>query len=262
MNAPGFLDTVKSAVRDAVGDDQRPVVVFSSAWPFLRAMGANDLRSVEQLLDALLEGIGHRTVLMPTFTDGFVNGRCDLDTGSSSTGVITECFRKRPGSRRTLSAYFSFAATGRDLPEFIDLRPADAWGDQSLYEWMERRDVCFLMFGTHATHSSYFHRAEWLLRKQIAYRYPKTFRGSVTREGRGIELEETLFVRRLDPPVVNDFTVLLPALDSAGLRRRTIEGIGISSHYAQPAMAAILDALERDPYLLVKNRRDYEARSA
>lgn len=253
-----FLKSVRSAVHEIIGHDDRPIVVFSSAWPFLKEMGQNDMVAVERLLDVIVDAAGDRSLLMPTFTGGFIDGLCNLDNESSSTGVLSECFRKRPSIRRTLSAFFSFAVSGTAIDEVINLKPAHAWGEGSLYEWMEQSDVCFLMLGTHPTHSSYLHRLEWLVRDVINYRFDKVFSGTIIRERFSINIIETLYVRKLSPPVVNDFTVLLPFMNSAGMKTVTINGVSIASYHAKAALAQLLPAIQKDPFLTLRNRQDYE----
>ena len=253
-----FLKSVRSAICEMIGRDDRPIVVFSAAWPFLREMQQNDTTAVERLLDVLLDAVANRSLLMPTFTQGFVDGYCDLDKERSSTGALSECFRNRPGVRRTLSAFFPFAVSGSAINEVIHLTPEHAWGEGSLYEWMEQRDVCFLMFGTHPTHSSYLHRFEWLARDVIDYRFTKEFHGTLIREGVSVDVTETLYVRMQNPPVVNDFTVLLPFLKSAGMKTVTPHGVSIASYYAKAALATLGPVVAQDPLFVVKNRKDYE----
>lgn len=255
-----FLQSISAAIHEAIGDDDRPVVVFSSAWPFLKVMNECDEKGVEKLLDVVLDAVGDRGLLMPTFTEGYADGYCNLDQAVSSTGVLAECFRKRRDTRQTLGAFFSFAVLGKVANEVVHLKPKHAWGEGSLYEWMEQRDVCFLLLGTHPTHCSYLHRLEWLARDVVDYRFDKKFDGVLTREGISIELQETLFVRRLDPPVLHDFTVLLPLLESAGMKTQVVNGISIVSYHAKPILEYVLPAILRDPYLTVVNRSDYEER--
>lgn len=248
-----FLNEVHAAVRTLAGADDRPVVVFSSAWPFLKEMRQGDAAAVEALLDALLDALRGRSVLMPSFTNGFTDGVCDLDHESGYTGVLGEAFRRRSDSRRTLSAFFSFVAAGEATGEVADLAPAHAWGEGSLYDWMERRDVVFLMFGTDPTHCSYLHRLEWLCRDVVDYRFDKTFSGRVIRGGKTMALTETLYVRKLDPPIVNDFTVLAPHLTEAGMRSQSVNGVSLASYGAQSALAHILPIIRADPLLIVKD---------
>lgn len=253
-----FLDSVSAAVAEMIGNDDRPVIVYSAAWPFLREMRETGVSAVESLLDVLLGAAHGRSVLMPTFTGGYVGGVCDLDREPISTGVIADRFRARPGVRRTLSAFFSFAVSGPATAEVIDLRPKREWGEGSLYEWMEKRDAYFLAFGTHPTHVSYLHRLEWLARDRINYRFEKAFRGRLIREGIAHEMEETLYVRRLDPPVINDFTLLMPYLYEAGMKTVSVRGVSVACYRAEATVAAVVPVLRKDPYFTVQNRKDYE----
>jgi aminoglycoside N3'-acetyltransferase len=256
-----FLKSVSAAIHKAISDDDRPVVVFSSAWPFLKVMNESNEDGVKKLLDIIIDAVGDRGLLMPTFTNGYHGGFCDLNQESSSTGVLSECFRKRSDTLQTLSAFFSFSVLGKIADEVIYLKPRYAWGEGSLYEWMEQRDVCFLLLGTHPTHCSYLHRMEWLARDVINYRFNKEFNGVLIKGGFSIELHETLFVRRMDPPVLHDFTVLLPFLECAGMKKQIVNGISVASYYAKSSMKYLLPAIQKDPYLTVINRYDYEGRS-
>lgn len=252
------LSEIASAIRGLVPRDQRPVVVYPSSWPFLRQMGQTNREAVESIVDCTLEALGDRMVLMPTFTRGFRDGLCDLDQEASITGVMTECFRKRSGVQRTLSAFFSFAVCGEPHSGILELRAEHAWGPGSCYEWMEKHDVCFLMLGTHPTHCSYLHRLEWLARDVVTYRYDKSFDGQILRGGLCHELRETLFVRRLDPPVVMDFSALEPGLRQAGMRQRMVAGASVAVYDAVPVLQTVLPLLRQNPWSIVKNRTDYQ----
>lgn len=254
-----FLDEVGESIRAVIGNDDRPLVVYAAAWPFLRELRRQDPAAVDELLEVLLEAAGHRTVLMPTFARGYVDGVCNLDDEPSLTGVLTERFRTRPGVRRTLSAFFPFSVLGDATGEVIELQPGHAWGEGSLYEWMERRDVCFLKLGTHPTHSSYLHRLEWLARDVVRYRFDKTFTGTIVRDGVSRPITETLFVRQLDPPVINDFTGLVPILQAAGMQEQSPRGVSIVSYRPQPVIERVLPLLRQDPYLVLKNREAHQA---
>lgn len=255
------LREVEDAIRALVPADGRPVVVHSSVLPFLSDMRRADRDAVESVLSCVLDALGERTVLMPTFTRGYAGGVCNLDTAPSITGVLTECYRKRPGVRRTLSAFFSYAFSGERHPDLPELRPEHAWGPGSVYEWMEREDVRFLVLGTHPTHCSYFHRLEWLARDVITFRHDKTFSGTIVREGRSVEMTETLFVRGLDPPVVIDFSFFESVLRGAGMAQRTVAGAPVTTFSPAVLVETVLPILRRDPFAIVKNRHLYEQRA-
>lgn len=257
MGAVSVTGEIESAIRECIPADHKPVVVYASAWPFLRQMRMSGPAALEDLVTCTLGALGERLVLMPTFTRGYTDGVCDLDRQPSITGAMTEAFRMRPGVRRTLSGFFSFAVAGGHDAAVLDGTAEHAWGAGSCYEWMHVRDVHFLMLGTHPTHCSFLHRAEWLVRESIPFRYDKSFTGRLVREGVSREVTETLFVRRLDPPVVMDFTPLEPCLRDAGMIQRSVAGASLATYDAAAALACVVEALRRDPWVIVRNRRDY-----
>lgn len=253
-----FLIQLKELILEHLQDNTRPVVIFSSVWPILKVMNANGPEAVESILSCILEACGNRTVLMPTFAGGFKDGVCNLDTTKSSTGVLTELFRVRPGVKRSLSAFFPYAVLGPESEEVASLIADEAWGKGSVYEWMEIKDVNFLLLGTDPTHCSYLHRFEWVLKDKIKFRFDKSFSGTLIRDQKAIEVTEILQVRRLDPPVVNTFIHLTPHLKDAQAKFSSLQGISITSYSAQNLYRAVLPLIEADPLSIVKNRKDYE----
>ncbi|NKB48443.1 MAG: hypothetical protein GKS02_03650 [Alphaproteobacteria bacterium] len=250
------LDDIIEVCAELIGDDRRPVVVYAAMWPLARLLGSRDRTLPDQLCERLEALVGdHRSLLMPTFVPGYRDGLCDLDTTPSTTGQLSEAFRLRPGVRQTVSAFFPFAVRGPDSDAVITLRPQQAWGAGSLYEWFEQADVRFLMLGTHATHCSYLHRMEFLV--GVPYRFNKSFTGAVRRQGEEFELTEELYVRTLDPLALNDFTVLGDALCAGGMQSRLIDGFPISEMGAVAMRDAFLPILQADPLCVVQNQDDF-----
>jgi aminoglycoside N3'-acetyltransferase len=214
--------------------------------------------SLDGLLGLLRQVVGPtRTLLMPTFTHGFRDGLCDLDHEPSSTGLISEAFRRTPGTRRTLSAFFPFSVQGLERDDVCTLVADSAWGEGSLYEWLEQRNCRFLMLGTHPTHCSYLHRMEWLMRESLPYRYMKNFHGRIRREGQEQELTERLYVRSLAPEAKNDLTVLVEPLRAGGMDLRSYRGVPVAAMNALPMRDAVLAVLAADPLALLANRQDF-----
>ncbi|MGY3616574.1 AAC(3) family N-acetyltransferase [Bradyrhizobium sp. USDA 10063] len=262
MNRPENSD-LRRLLGDLIGEDgDRPLVVFSALWPLARAMGMPGPAANEAVLSLLWEfGRSRRLFAMPAFTPGYRDAFCDLDTEPSTTGILTETFRRQSSVRRTVSAFFSFAVTGPQAADLVALRPAQAWGDGSVYDWFESEDVQFLMLGCHPTHCSYLHRVEQLLAERIPYRFFKPKEGRVRHEGRDFYLAEDLYVRVLEPEAVNDLTVLLPVLERSGMTVADFAGAPVSIMGARAMRDATLAALSADPLMLVKNRQDFQPES-
>jgi hypothetical protein len=235
----------------------RSLAVFSAAWPLARAFGEAPNRIANALCDGLVRAFPTATILMPTFTDGFgAEGLCDLDREPSTTGIISETFRLREGTRRSRSAFFSFAVVGPERDELIALAPREAWGKGSLYHWMRDADTQIVTIGLHPTHCSFSHLIEWLHRDRVTYRFNKTFQGHLRHEAREHHWQETLFVRRQNPAPINDFTWLLPLYLEAGMRLDTIEGVAVSSIGAAIKIEVMDRMMQRDPYAMIKNRSE------
>jgi len=196
--------------------------------------------------------MNERTLLMPTFTTGYKDGKLNLDYAPSSTGIITESFRLRKGIFRSCSAFFSFSVRGDEKGEIMMLRPRDAWGNGSIYHWMELNNARVINFGTHPTHSSYFHRLEWLARDYINYRIEKLFSGELTLNGKSFNLTESLFVRESLRHIQNDFTTVLPYLRQANFKQKVINGINISAFNSKDITDVLLPILKDNPKMLLK----------
>ena len=253
------IEEFRQTVEKLIDHDNNPVVIYAALWPFMKALGSDNKDVPQNLLNLLIEIVGpKRSLLMPTFASGYKNGICNLDEEPSTTGLLSELFRKLPQTRRSLSAFFSYNILGPQAPEFVSLSPQYAWGESSAYEWMELKNVHFLMLGTHPTHCSYLHRVEWLNRDIITYRYDKKFDGILIREGIEIPTQETLYVRSLNPNVVNDFTVIYDDLRRGGMKVAMLEGIHMAHMRAEDMKEIYTKLLQKDPFLTVQNRAEFE----
>lgn len=255
MKICDLKDTIEKLLS---GSGKNPIVVFTAAWPFLRALEAPPKDIPQLLLDLLREIAGDRDLVMPTFTRGYKDGVCNLDEEKSLTGIVSDMLRQLPESRRSLSAFFSFSIIGPGAGELVGLKPENGWGDHSTYDWMEKRNASFLMVGTHPTHCSYLHRMEWLAREHINYRYVKTFNGTIIRDGEHHDMVENLYVRCLEPNMVNDFTNIFDLLLAGGMEVVKLDRISIAHMNAANMKESFLAALLKDPYISVKNREDFE----
>jgi aminoglycoside N3'-acetyltransferase len=209
---------------------------------------------VEGLMARVQEVAGeNRTLLMPTFTKGYVDGFIDLDTEPGTTGVLAERMRTLPGTGRTLSAFFSFAVRGPDRDALCALCPEHAWGDNSVYAWMEERDAVCITVGVEPQVISAIHRVEWNCRDAIDYRFSKRFTGEVRHQGKRQPLEEQLFVRRLDPPVRNDFDAALAPLTRNGLHSIEIDGVALAAVGTRTIVDTLMPIVRAQPdFLLAK----------
>ena len=253
------LVELQNKLEELLSLDSNPVVAHIALWPFFRVLDVPQRQLPMQFLQMLQDLVGsNRDLIMPTFTNGYHNGICDLDVEKCYTGVVAEAFRKLPNCERSLSAFFSYAILGPSSEAFGKLQPENAWGDGSTYEWMEKENASFLMLGTHPTHCAFLHRMEWLSRERINYRYVKPFSGEIIRGRKKYNLTEKLYVRSLTPPVVNDFTTIYACLRENGMSVEKFDDVSVAHMTATKMRDAFLPLLWEDPLITVKNRADYE----
>lgn len=232
------------------------VVIYSSAFPIARSLSKTLNAVADEFTDELLRSLNDKIILMPTFTSGYdPNNFLSLDNVKSNTGVISENFRRKAGVR-TLSAFFSFAASGPGAEKLLDLRPKEAWGSGSLYEWIYNQNALIITVGLHPTHCSFTHYAENLVEEKVFYRRKKLFKGIVESRNEFINLEETLFIRDTSPAAKNDFTWLAETYRNSGQILETIDGVLISGINAKSKIDAVLPILEANPTALISNAEE------
>lgn len=249
------IDRLQHVISNLIGDDKAPIVIFSAIWPFIKVFDIDYKILPQTFLQSILELVPQdRDLLMPTFARGYIDGVCNLDEEPSSTGIISELFRLNNDSRRSLSAFFSFNIIGPAQEEFINLKPKNAWGDNSAYDWMEKNNAHFLMLGVHPTHCSYLHRMEWLAKEKITYRYVKEFSGQLISQGKSISMKENLFVRSRELNYDNDFTKITSNLERGGLSCHKLDGVNISHIRAQDIRSVYLPLLLENPLITIAQK--------
>lgn len=246
------FDELVTLLRRMLPDDDRPVLAYTGLFALARAFPPPPEAVPKRVLDSLLEAVGvERTLLLPTYTRGYSDGFIDLDATPCTTGMVNELFRRMPGTRRTRSAFFSFAARGPDASELAELRPAEAWGEGSLFDWVARRNTQVVMLGVPWSMCSFLHYAEWVC--NVPYRYRKEFAGECFVEGRREPLVETLFVRSLDPVVENAWPGLDELLAPHGMVSTPIGRSQLASADARAILDAVVPILRRDPFTFVRD---------
>ena len=240
-----------------LGNDERPIVIFSSIWPFFKSLNSSNNETLDLLLESFMISAKNRLVMMPSFTKGFINGVCNLDKAKSLNGLFSERFREKYSTVRSRSAFFSFSACGEYAEQILSLKPRNAWGKNSIYEWMELCNARMLMLGTHSTHCSYLHRIEWFNKERIIYRENKTFKGFLKINNELIESQETLFVRKSDPEAINDFSHLKKYLTEAGMQSFKILEVPVFLYDVSLITDSIMPVFKKDPLNALVNRKDF-----
>ena len=152
----------------------------------------------EQLLKCLLDTIellNVPTVVMPTFTFSFCNGKSyDPLTSKSRMGALNEFFRKQDGVIRSNDPLMSVALKGKDTYLATNVG-THSISDGSTFDMIHHKSgVKFLFIGPRIGDClTYMHYLEWLF--DVDYRYIRHFIGEIIDNGTSKTIDQDLFVR-------------------------------------------------------------------
>lgn len=151
---------------------------------------------LHELVLILEELVGEEgTLIMPAFSYSFCNGEIfDVMNTPSTVGILTECFRREVGVKRTHHPNFSFSVWGKKQNEFLDVGP-DAFGFDSVYGKMMRNGGKILMLGANIGYTFYYLAEEHV---QVTHRYFKVFEGEIKDGNSKKQVTVPYFVRKLD----------------------------------------------------------------
>lgn len=205
----------------------------------------------EGLIAATLDFLGPAgTLVMPAFTLSFGKSRVfDRENTPSETGALTELFRKRPGTRRSLHPFHSVCAAGARAEELAEAWAPSSFGRGGPFERLHESDALLLCAGVGAERLTFVHYAEESV--GVPYRAMKDFPGRVSAGGGEDGRVYRMYAR--DPRFKLDLPDLGAKLASAGLPAAAAPlAYGtLSAWRAKPAFDAFARLLRADPGALL-----------
>ena len=229
--------------------DSTGFVVFSSTAPIGASFGSEADREIDRLVDFFAELSETFNVLMPTFPRSTLEAVVDLDQEPSTNGLLTERFRLRFPRNRTVSRFFPFTVSGPDAERLFSLRPEHAWGEGSLYSYVESHDLAIVTIGLPSYVCSVQHRAEYLNRDILPYRSQVCRASEVAVRGATEIVHENLLARKEGVNV--DFRPISPMLEAAGQIKSVVAGIVLSSISAKKKIDLVSKSLRENPEIFV-----------
>lgn len=196
----------------------------------------------------------HSTLVMPTFNFNFDKDKVfNPDTTPSHNGVITECFRKYIGVKRTLNPMQSLAIYGEKQKKYLASPSETTFGKNSIFEYMYEDDAYIVLIGVDYNKVTFYHYLEE--KYNVPYRFWKTFSGEVQNKGESIEINYQMFVRELEyMPNINHYGLLL---EERGLVNKFSFHQSIIRIFKMRDMYDLLkEDLINNPYCMVNTNKD------
>lgn len=167
------------------------------------------------------------TLVMPTYTiNSFLSkGYYNHEKTPSSVGVLTENFRKFPGTVRTLDPVYSHAVWGKYKGEYGAIQTKDILGKDSIFATLLKDEAKYVLFGTSMDRGcTFIHHFERMV--QAPYRFLKTFRGTLVNAGQEEIVAIDHYARHLENPLVPNFNPLEKLLLARNQAKRVFLGRG------------------------------------
>ena len=148
---------------------------------------------IEQIKDYFSEG---GTILVPAFSYSFTkNEDFDSKNTKSTVGLFSENFRKSDDVDRTKHPIFSISTWGKLKDDFQNGTILDCFGPDTFFEKLFERDVKLITLGCDFSSLTFVHYVEQ--KKQVSYRYIKSFSGCVIDSGQELNVTTEYYVRDL-----------------------------------------------------------------
>jgi aminoglycoside 3-N-acetyltransferase len=195
----------RDALRDALdqlGIAKGDVIVVKADLAYLGPIEGVESKEayLTAVYDVLRRAVGDRgTLVAPTASERLCQSGEDfiLERAPSEMGIFSEFLRTRPGARRSLHPFGSYAAEGPLASEHEDDVSKNSFGPDTPKARLIERNAKVLNIGIPPTRTnSVVHHAEHLM--GVPYRYFKEFPNRVFAGGAYFGTDYLLHVRRLE----------------------------------------------------------------
>ncbi|MFH1912646.1 MAG: AMP-binding protein [Pseudomonadota bacterium] len=251
------IRTVVQQLNDAGYGDGPTINYLMMSFAHCAAMHIYD---PDALLDALIEALPSGAhLIMNAFTWDFcTTGRYHHVFSKTSVGLINDLFLRRQGTVRSEHPIYSYAIFGPNAAEIARFDCGTCWGEGSLtWKLGTRKDVRTLTYGLPKLYNSLFranpvvHAAEE--KHQVPYRYFKKFEGTVDYGSGPKRYATSMYVRRLEPEALNNWTKLSSRLCALP---DTVydEDVPIMAYWCHKVMELSSELLGEDAYALAEKK--------
>ncbi|PQO33489.1 hypothetical protein C5Y96_11665 [Blastopirellula marina] len=217
-----------------------------------KAKGRNEL--LTNHLGVLHEVAGQRDLWTPCFNYDFTkSGYVDLREAPCQVGPLGEFRRLLENVWRSPDPIFSTCGSGSVAVETSPSGKCYAFGDQSIFAELYRRDGSILFYGAPFSSITMIHFAESLAGSPI-YRYDKSFSGEVIdASGQSSSVEYIYHVRPMGKHLDYDWPRLISEAEAEGILTELRQDSQVVARVvsASKLMDYWVKAMEEDPFYLL-----------
>jgi len=203
--------TVIKEMLQAVGVSQTDIVLLHSDT-------SQFMDVYTDITTDLIQSVG--TLVVPTFNYNFSTYGTPYNhaTTPSQVGLYTNYLLHSNLGFRSFHPVFSVYAFGRQAYLYGSCTVKDAFGKNSVFDWLYEENAKIVMLNVPATFMTFCHYVEQSL--NVWYRYKKYFTGQVSNENDTWIDTFPLYVRDLKHDVRTNLSPFLDRLEKCGIMRR------------------------------------------
>jgi aminoglycoside 3-N-acetyltransferase len=205
--------------------------------------------NIDGFIDNLKIILSEGTLIFPAYTDYLRSGDTfDLKKGKPSTGALSNKVFKRADFVRTKDPLHSVFVWGKEADELLALNDSSAFGKDSVFGFLHRKNARFLFIDVQIENSfTFIHYIEEY--KKVPYRKNYTLNFSIQEDGGKIENRSFLFHTK-KKGVITDFSLLQQKFDETGaMKHLFFNDVPFDLIDANDAVAITEQLLEEKKYL-------------
>lgn len=131
-----IIKEIFKEIKKIIPSNKNIILVHFNVLPLLKFN-----KDIEEILNLLCKELKYKTIIMPAFTWSFSNKRTwDYHNSKSECGIISELFRKKLSSKRTVHPVHSLSVYGPNTKTVPYHRCASSFGHGSTWEWICESD--------------------------------------------------------------------------------------------------------------------------
>ncbi len=194
-----FLHDLNNSLKKLQINTGDTVMLHSDSGIIGQYFPKNKEKAFKEFFLGILKKLGpDGTLIVPTFSMSYTqNEPYDVLNSKSLVGPLSEFFRTKMKSKRTLDPIYSFSSLGKYSDELSKIESESCFGDDSVFSYCFKKKGKLLFMGCSFDRATFVHFVEEKVR--VSYRYFKEFRGvTYLPHNKRRKTEVSLYVRNLE----------------------------------------------------------------
>ena len=194
-----FLRDLKTSLKELQINSGDTVILHSDSGIIGQYFPKNKEKAFKKFFLEILKKLGpNGTLIVPAFSMSYTqNEAYDVLNSKSVVGPLSEFFRTKMKSKRTLDPIYSFSSLGKYSEELSKIESESCFGEDSVFSYCFKKKGKLLFMGCSFDRATFVHFVEEKI--GVSYRYYKEFKGvTYLLKNKKRKTKVSLYVRDLE----------------------------------------------------------------